>query len=107
MSIIRSGSLLLAFIVFSFLVLPLSGGKAVTEAKAKSPLKSHLSFVVVDLDGDGIELIPLEESNVYFDIDGDGLATLPRILVIVKTVVMRHVLCCHFRKRSIMALLIV
>ncbi len=32
------------------------------------------SFLVIDLDSDGVEIIPLEKSNVYFDIDGDGLA---------------------------------
>ena len=31
-------------------------------------------FLVIDMDGDGVELIPLENSNVYFDVDGDGLA---------------------------------
>jgi hypothetical protein len=29
-------------------------------------------YLVIDLDFDGIELIPLEESQVYFDIDRDG-----------------------------------
>lgn len=29
--------------------------------------------LIVDLDGDGFETIPLEESNAYFDMDGDGL----------------------------------
>ncbi len=43
------------------------------EQTQKEPLLS-LPFLAVDLDGDGIEIIPLEESNVYFDVDGDGLA---------------------------------
>ncbi len=33
-----------------------------------------LPFIAVDLDGDGIEIIPLEKSQVFFDMDGDGLA---------------------------------
>lgn len=43
---------------------------------AELPQTDNLSlpFLVVDLDGDGIELLPLEESNVYFDVDGDGKA---------------------------------
>ena len=32
------------------------------------------SFIFVDLDGDGIERISLENSNAFFDVDGDGLA---------------------------------
>ncbi|PCI57212.1 MAG: hypothetical protein COB36_02815 [Alphaproteobacteria bacterium] len=58
------------------LCLPLTACQAEDEqvsAVSQEPLKS-LPFLVVDLDGDGIELIPLEESNVYFDVDGDGLA---------------------------------
>ncbi len=31
------------------------------------------SVLIVDLDGDGFETIPLNESSVYFDMDGDGL----------------------------------
>lgn len=51
--------------------LPLGSIQAGAEdASTKSPL----SFIVVDLDGDGFEFIPLEESDVYFDVDGDGLA---------------------------------
>ncbi len=34
--------------------------------------KPPVSPLVIDLDGDGIELISLEESNVQFDSDGDG-----------------------------------
>lgn len=33
-----------------------------------------LPFLVIDLDGDGVEILPLEESNVFFDVDGDGMA---------------------------------
>lgn len=58
------------------LCVPLTACQAEEEqvsAVSQEPLKS-LPFLVVDLDGDGIELIPLEESNVYFDVDGDGLA---------------------------------
>ncbi len=61
---------------FSVLCLSLTACQVEDEqvsAHAQEPLKS-LPFLVVDLDGDGIELIPLEESNVYFDVDGDGLA---------------------------------
>lgn len=36
--------------------------------------KLSLPFLVLDLDGDGIELLPLEESNIFFDVDGDGKA---------------------------------
>ena len=32
--------------------------------------------LVLDLDGDGIELIDLEDSNAYFDLNGDGFSTL-------------------------------
>ena len=28
--------------------------------------------VILDLDGDGVELVPLEDSTAFFDIDGDG-----------------------------------
>ncbi|MDE0407260.1 MAG: hypothetical protein OXN81_05295, partial [Alphaproteobacteria bacterium] len=28
--------------------------------------------IVLDLDGDGVELVPLEESTAFFDINGDG-----------------------------------
>ena len=64
--------LLLILLVFS---LPLTSCKAEEQAvePSQTPLKS-LPFLVVDLDGDGFEFIPLEESNVYFDVDGDGLA---------------------------------
>lgn len=30
-------------------------------------------FLVVDIDGDGFEFIPLSESTVLFDVDGDGI----------------------------------
>ncbi|MCL4677057.1 MAG: hypothetical protein KJ017_00510 [Alphaproteobacteria bacterium] len=30
-------------------------------------------FLVVDIDGDGFEFIPLSESTVLFDVDGDGV----------------------------------
>lgn len=29
--------------------------------------------IAIDLDGDGVELIPVGESDVYFDFDGDGI----------------------------------
>jgi Ca2+-binding RTX toxin-like protein len=29
--------------------------------------------IIVDLDGDGIEMIPRQNNNVFFDMDGDGL----------------------------------
>ena len=67
------GNLLSLFVCF-MLVVQLSACKAEEiEALNKEQLLS-LPFLVVDLDGDGIEIIPLEESNVYFDVDGDGLA---------------------------------
>ena len=28
--------------------------------------------IVLDLDGDGVELVPLEESMAFYDINGDG-----------------------------------
>ena len=31
--------------------------------------------IVLDLDGDGVELVPLEESTAFFDINGDGYRT--------------------------------
>ena len=61
--------------IFSVLLL-LTACQAEAEqvgAVSQEPLKS-LPFLVVDLDGDGFEYIPLEESEVYFDVDGDGLA---------------------------------
>ena len=61
---------------FAILCLPLTACQAEEEqvsAVSQEPLK-RLPFLVVDLDGDGIELISLEESNVYFDVDVDGLA---------------------------------
>ncbi len=32
--------------------------------------------LVIDLDGDGIELVSLDDSSAYFDLDGDGYAEL-------------------------------
>jgi hypothetical protein len=46
----------------------------VQNLKPKAGVQSSLPFLIVDLGGDGIELIPLEESDVYTDVDGDGLA---------------------------------
>jgi hypothetical protein len=63
----------LSFLVCILALFSLNGCKA-EEAKNEGPLKSSLLFMVVDLDGDGFEFIPLEESSVYFDVDGDGLA---------------------------------
>lgn len=45
------------------------GGYTILNSKLRSP-----PFLVIDLDGDGVEIIPLEDSKVYFDVDGDGLA---------------------------------
>lgn len=44
--------------------------------KSLSPQKpvELVSFMIVDLEDDGIDYIPLEESKVLFDVDGDGLA---------------------------------
>ncbi|MEE3322314.1 MAG: hypothetical protein VX196_00090 [Pseudomonadota bacterium] len=69
----KSFKFLLALVLLS-VIMPLSGCKAEPEQSSKDFLESPLSFMVVDLDGDGVELIPLEESNVYFDVDGDGYA---------------------------------
>ncbi len=63
----------LSFLMCALALFSLSGCKA-EEAINKAPLKSPLSFMVVDMDGDGFEFIPLEESNVYFDVDDDGFA---------------------------------
>ena len=63
-------------ILFTCLVCTLSVGVSAckTEENKKETLQS-LPFLAVDLNGNGkIDMIPLEESNVYFDVDGDGLA---------------------------------
>tara|TARA_R110002124_G_scaffold64985_2_gene177889 strand:- start:712849 stop:713589 length:741 start_codon:yes stop_codon:yes gene_type:complete len=72
-------SIWLVLVVFCLGAVSIAGGLvkgplALSDTLETEPLKSSLSFYVVDLDGDGIELIPLAESNVYFDVDGDGLA---------------------------------
>ena len=71
--------LLLALVVFglggvSLGAVLMQDRLGVPDALETGSVKSALSFYVVDLDGNGIELIPLTESNVYFDVDGDGLA---------------------------------
>lgn len=43
-------------------------------APATGSASESLPFTVVDLDGDGVKIIPLEKSEIYFDVDGDGLA---------------------------------
>jgi Ca2+-binding RTX toxin-like protein len=40
----------------------------------KKKAEDQASPIVVDLDGDGIELVALAQSNVVFDVDGDGIA---------------------------------
>lgn len=48
-----------------------------TQAFASSVAQNKLysaSFLVLDMDGDGVDLIPLKKSQIYFDVDGDGLA---------------------------------
>ncbi len=65
--------LILCFACVAFLVGWDETAERNNEAK-KEPQKSPL-FLVIDLDSDGIELMPLEKSNVYFDVDGDGLTT--------------------------------
>ena len=59
------------FLIIICLFLPITACK-VENKVTTSPIQS-LPFLAIDLDGDGIELIPLEKSNVYFDVDGDGL----------------------------------
>ncbi|MFB2552439.1 calcium-binding protein [Ensifer soli] len=42
----------------------------------QAQLRRLLDPIVLDMDGDGVELIGREASNVYFDMDGDGLKEL-------------------------------
>jgi hypothetical protein len=63
-------------LIIGFGVLALCGCKGIeaNEGNNDAANKFSLPFLVIDLDGDGIELIPLEKSKVFFDVDGDGLA---------------------------------
>tara|TARA_B100001989_G_C24541945_1_gene468143 strand:+ start:1386 stop:2102 length:717 start_codon:yes stop_codon:yes gene_type:complete len=56
-------------IISFFTLMDVSLAEDSTDGQLLSP-----TVLVVDLDGDGVELIPLNQSEMYFDIDGDGLA---------------------------------
>lgn len=64
-------AILISGLLIGMLILPLN--ISTTKAEDAAPQKIA-QFIVVDGDGDGIELVPLSESNVYFDVDGDNLA---------------------------------
>lgn len=64
----------LYLIVFISCVLILGCKSEASEQKEIQENKVKPSFLIVDLDGDGPDILPLEESQVYFDVDGDGLA---------------------------------
>ena len=51
------------------------GGGGAAAAGAAGTRTSRYDPLALDLDGDGIETVPLEESTAYFDFDGDTNAT--------------------------------
>lgn len=54
-----------------------SSDGVITEVRGARPAQfsqTETVFLIVDLNSDGIDMIPLAESQVYFDLDNDGLA---------------------------------
>ncbi len=59
------------FLLALSMALFLTTGCQAEEVKKEETLYS-LPFIIIDLDKDGVDFIPLEESEAYFDVDGDG-----------------------------------
>lgn len=64
---------ILYFILPIILISVLSAPTLFAKNKKNSGRLLSPPVLIVDLDGDGFEIIPLKESNAYFDMDGDGL----------------------------------